>query len=77
VIIALDEGGWVGITLAYDRHDACNAGHSAARMIEKGQIALLHLVAQVVAGLEIPHAVPSGGLVSGLGEIVDAEGGGL
>ena len=54
-------------------HDADDARHLAARVVEKGLIAALHLVAQHVARLVVAHAVPAGGAPRRARQMLDAE----
>src|SRR6188474_2217475 len=75
-ILRIERGG-LGITCAYHADDARDARLIAARVIEKAEIALLHVVPQHVSRLVVAHAVPSGGGVSGAREVIDAEGRGF
>src|SRR5262245_54220666 len=72
-MMLLVEGGGVGIRLADDLHDACDSRHGAARVIEEGQVALLHVVTHEITYLVVAYAIPSRRLALRRGERVDAE----
>src|ERR1700722_14642897 len=77
VIMLGVEGGHIRIAFSGDAGDACDAGHIAARIVEKHQITLFYGVAQHVARLVIAPSVPRRGLFWRLAQIIDAEAGGL
>src|SRR5207302_1546437 len=61
----------VGVRGLADLHDAGYAGLGAARMVEKCEIADLHLVAHEVSCLIISNAVPSHRLLRHASEMID------
>src|SRR5262245_8385394 len=67
------ERGRLRKTCAGNPHDADDARHLAARVIEEGAIALAHLVAQEVPRLVVADSVPDRLAVLRTLEIIDAE----
>src|SRR3546814_20376697 len=57
------ELGRVRVRIRRNRHQAIDAGHLAARMVEEGLITFLHLVAEHVAHLVVAYTVPFFGLL--------------
>src|SRR5690606_30019350 len=63
VIVLGIELRFIGISLANHLHDPGDAGHRAARVIEEGEVARLHIVLEEVARLKIANSVPCARLI--------------
>src|SRR5438552_4160325 len=63
----------VGIGGLAHAHDAGNPGLGTTRMIKKGEVADVHLIAHEIARLVVPHAEPGRRLFRHRGEIVDRQ----
>src|ERR1700730_9501489 len=77
VMMLAIEGGGVGIPFLHYLHDGDDSRYVGARIVEKGQVPLLHIVPKHVARLVIAHSVPSSGVTLGTLEVLDAERGGF
>src|ERR1700683_3565449 len=71
--IAPVEGAAIRIGAAHHAHEAGDSRLRAARMVEKCLVALLDLVANEVARLEVAHALPARGPACGGLQILDSE----
>src|SRR6185312_4332331 len=74
MMLAIKSSG-VGVTFLHYLHDGDDPGYVGARIVEKRQVTLLHVVPEHVASLVIAYAIPPGGLTFGTLQVVDAEGG--
>src|SRR5258706_15258588 len=67
------ESSMVWISFLHDLDDSHNPGIGATGVIEKGEIALLHLVPHIITRLEVPHPIPVRGPGRRIPEIIEGE----